>query len=107
MLACEGYCLCGVDVAAPHQLRYGTKPLAQTLNLMKTQLVDSEVLLGLSRCCYYHMIASSDRQRAAVGSRQRKYTVHASAPLRNLVSAFLLLSWGDVAVAAAAVTRAG
>jgi hypothetical protein len=46
VLACEGYCLCGVDVAAPHQLRYGTKPLLQTLNLMKPQLAESEVCLG-------------------------------------------------------------
>lgn len=49
MLACEGYCLCGADVAAPHQLRYGTKPLLQTLDLMRPQLVDSEVGLNVSK----------------------------------------------------------
>lgn len=43
VLACEGYCLCGVDVAAPQQLRYGNKPLLETLNLMRPQLTDSEV----------------------------------------------------------------
>jgi hypothetical protein len=43
VLACEGHCLCGVDVAAPHQLRYGHKPLVETLNLMRQQLVEPEV----------------------------------------------------------------
>lgn len=55
MLACEGYCLCGVDVAAPHQLRYGTKPLLQTIDLMRPQLVDSEVGRALQ-----HQLAPAD-----------------------------------------------
>jgi hypothetical protein len=43
VLACEGHCLCGVDVAAPQQLRVGTKPLLEVLELMRPQLTANEV----------------------------------------------------------------
>jgi hypothetical protein len=60
VLASEGYCLCGVDVAAPQQLRYGNKPLADTLQLMRPQLVESEVRLA----CRY------STGQACLGSRR-------------------------------------
>lgn len=45
VLASEGSCLVGVDVAAPQQLRRGgsTRPLLEVLGLMRKQLCDSEV----------------------------------------------------------------
>lgn len=52
VLACEGFCLCGVDVAAPQQLRFGNKPLVELLTLMQPQLVATEV--GRHMCLCVH-----------------------------------------------------
>eukprot|EP00775_Hariotina_reticulata_P013351 gene13351-13479_t len=44
VLASESHCLCGVDVAAPHQLRRkgSSRPLLEQLSLMRSQLCSSE-----------------------------------------------------------------
>lgn len=49
VLASESHCICGVDVAAPHQLRRkdGAK-LADTLRLFKNQLTSKEVCMSVS-----------------------------------------------------------
>ena len=52
VLASEGHCLCGVDVAAPRQLRPGAQqpPLQQMLALQK-QFTAHEVR-GIDLCCF-------------------------------------------------------
>jgi hypothetical protein len=43
VLVSESHCLCGVDVAAPQQLRRGAHSLAEVVELMQPQLTPHEV----------------------------------------------------------------